>query len=99
MAYDDPPDYYDEDEWHYYRSLGFVMAKWLNKVEDTNFEIDGGYGKDSTQSRGFLTLEGDFTRACERRLTDDAQTSITFSMDLTTAEELYHKLRNYFSGY
>jgi len=40
-------------------------------IEDVGFEVDGGYGEDGRQSRGFLTLEGDFVETFQRYLENE----------------------------
>ena len=47
-----------------------------DQIEDITVEVDGGYGEDGRQTRGFLVLEGDFVKTFEDYLALEDCTSI-----------------------
>lgn len=67
----------------------------MDKIDDVDFDVDGGYGESGNQTKAFLILEGDFVNTFEHYLENDRQSSITLEIDRTNAEKLCKTIYDY----
>jgi hypothetical protein len=62
-------------------------------IEMASFEVDGGYGEDGNQTRGFLILHGDFVDEFTEYLADDSAGSVALRLDRDMAEALVGQIK------
>jgi len=67
----------------------------VDKIDDVDFYLDGGYGEYGNQTKAFLSLEGDFVETFQNYLDNEDATRITLEISRSDAEKLIKLISEY----